>query len=332
LKTTDHVPGSRAAAEKLEKQYLASVAHHLKVLDALSHVARAFDAASIPFAVFKGPALAELAYPRPDLRSYQDLDVLVSPQSFGSALAALEGIGAAVLDANWTMMTESEVGEVRVDLGDGVLLDLHWSVFNEVAVRRAFNVKTGALLDRATKADLAGIPVAVLDPTDALVHVAVHACMAGANRLGWLKDFEQSFANRSEGWQALVERTEEWGASIAVGTVLDRAARLLQMEVPGETLTRMLPLAWRQLLRTGDRLSPVTRTPADGSASRIVARSARSRLSSSALELGRRGGAHVYGVLRRRGRPVLWDPENPSSAAFPSGDRSHYVAHVATRT
>lgn len=332
LTNTTDKPEVRAALDKLENQYLASVAHHLRVLDGLARLVRAFDAAAIPFAVVKGPALAELVYPRPDLRSYQDLDVLVSPQSFGPALAALEDIGAVVLDANWIMMTECAAGEVHVDLGDDVLLDLHWSMFNEFAVRRALTIDTQTVLCRAERVRLAGISAAVLEPTDALLHVALHACMAGANRLGWLKDFEQSVAHRSDGWQALVERAGEWNARIAVGTVLDRAVRTLGVGVPHEMRGGMLPVAWRWLLRAGDRMSPLTRTPTDGSLSRLLARSARSGLTPTVLELGRRSGAHLVGEIGRRPRPLLWNPRDPASAAFPSGDRSQYVAFVARQS
>src|SRR5699024_7504388 len=68
--------------------------------------------ADIPWVVFKGPALSELAHPVPGLREYQDLDLLVAPSDLRHVSERLLDAGWSVLDYD-DMLTASQVaGEI----------------------------------------------------------------------------------------------------------------------------------------------------------------------------------------------------------------------------
>src|SRR4051794_12287440 len=60
----------------LEAGYRRQVARHLQTLADLRIAGAALDDAGIRWALIKGPALAAL-WPRPDMREYRDLDLLV---------------------------------------------------------------------------------------------------------------------------------------------------------------------------------------------------------------------------------------------------------------
>src|SRR5688500_15332306 len=70
------------AFHRLQREYIDNVARHLRTLADLAELGPVLDTAGIPWMVIKGPVLAETIYPRPDLRSYDDLDVVVQPERF----------------------------------------------------------------------------------------------------------------------------------------------------------------------------------------------------------------------------------------------------------
>jgi hypothetical protein len=223
---------------ELEKRYREGIARHLRVVSDLAAIGSALRAAEVPFAVVKGPVLSTTLYARPDLRFYDDVDVLVQPADFGAAIEALERSGCVVLDANWAMLEQVVAGQIHLATPLGTVIDLHWNLVNEHAFRDAFPVDTENLLDRTVDVIINGTVVPTLDPVDTLTHLCLHAAMAGANRLGWLKDVDRAVNAVGGEWQPVVDRAREWRAGSAIGTVLARAARFLSTPVPGKNLGR----------------------------------------------------------------------------------------------
>src|SRR5262249_17221181 len=77
-----------------------NLTHHMKVIGELAAMSTALDAAAIPFMVVKGPVLAEVVYPRNDLRAYGDLDLVIPRQCFGDAITTLLESGCDMVDRN----------------------------------------------------------------------------------------------------------------------------------------------------------------------------------------------------------------------------------------
>ena len=84
--------------------YHLNLTHHMKVIGELTSLAATLDAAGVPFMVVKGPVLAEVIYPRNDMRSYGDLDLVIDRRVFGDAVTALLESGCDMLDRNWRVI------------------------------------------------------------------------------------------------------------------------------------------------------------------------------------------------------------------------------------
>jgi hypothetical protein len=235
LRDVDGVPADVVAA--LAAQRDRDLSRHLLALADLAAVAAVLDPLGVDWLVLKGPALAERAYARPELRGYKDLDLLVRPAHFGRALRALEEADVPVLDRNWLLLRREQRGQVHLQGPLGTLVDLHWHVLNRL--RTGAHVDLDGLHDRAVTADLGGVRARVLAPTDLLLHVAVHAALSGGTRLVWVKDVERGASDPAVDWDALVRRAEQWELARPVGGMLHRAVSLLDAPVPGEVLTRL---------------------------------------------------------------------------------------------
>ena len=80
---TARFPLARRLAEEAERDEVAVLLHFFTFREHLAAFLRAASGAGLGVIVLKGAALAETAYPRPGLRPFGDMDVLVRPSQIG---------------------------------------------------------------------------------------------------------------------------------------------------------------------------------------------------------------------------------------------------------
>ena len=254
---TSGVPVTQEAEASLTRTHATRTAAHLRVLADLDGVRDAFSADDVPFFVVKGPVLSEHLYPSPDLRTYEDLDLLVAPGMFERAVDALRGSGSQLLDQNWSLTRADTRGQLHLQLPMGTLADLHWHLLNRENVREGFAIRTEELLERGRPVEVAGRPLPTLDEVDTLLHVALHAALSGGDRLIWLKDIERALMVDQPPWDAVIERARAWKAGRSVAIALARSRRSLGAPVPDEVLNALFASgAWRRFSEMVDRRFP----------------------------------------------------------------------------
>ncbi|PRY12948.1 putative nucleotidyltransferase-like protein [Kineococcus rhizosphaerae] len=193
----------------------------------------------LAWAVVKGPAVARTLYGRTP-REFHDLDVVVSPASFGEALGRLEAAGARPMDPDWAGIRAARAGEIAVALPHGTFLDLHWHLVNRPHRRTRFTLDVDAMLGRVRSDVLLGTRAPLFDATDQLHHLALHACLSGAWRLLWSHDLRLAAAACDDaGWDELVARARAAGTGLAVALALARARQVLAAPVPPVVLRRL---------------------------------------------------------------------------------------------
>ncbi|MFN2556763.1 MAG: nucleotidyltransferase family protein [Nitriliruptorales bacterium] len=316
----------------LETRYDEAVRSHLRALADLALLRRVLDEARVPWAVVKGPVLAETVYPRFDLRAYRDLDVLVAPTAFPDALRALESAGASLFERNWTLLLGGMKGQIHLTLPHGSFCDLHWHLLHDREVREAYRLPTAALLRRARGVVLGGVGATSLDPPDAVVHLAVHACLSGADRLVWLKDLDETLRRVPLPWDEVVSRAQAAGAGLAVAAVLGLVGRVLATPLPSGVVDALDPRGvWQRIVSAAARLSPPQVATGDGSALRLVMRSTRPTLASSLRQVAVRSVAWSRHPRSSslQARMALRDPSRADSAQYASGKESGRAAYLA---
>lgn len=226
----------------------------------------------IPWVVFKGPVLSELAHPIPRLREYQDLDLLVAPADLRRVSERLLRAGWSVLDYD-DMLTDPQVpGEMHWCSPAGLQVDLHWAMINTRRRRDRLAVPTEALLQRRVPVQLGFASAWTLDPEDALLHVCTHAALTGANKLIYLVDAQRTAA-RVDDWAEVARRARAWHVAPHLSLVLHRARRTLGGQLP-TGLDRMLGLGppFRTVTGLVDTVAPVPHARRDPGLARLVAR------------------------------------------------------------
>ncbi len=315
----------------LDRAVHAALARHQRALGDLAVAAAALDGAGIPFLVVKGPALVATCYPAADLRSYVDLDLVVRPADLGDAVEALEVAGCLLLDANWPLLARMRVHELRLATPSGGGIDLHWSL-GAGPIDADTSPPTELLLTRAMEVTLAGRRVLTLGPADTVVHLMLHAAASGGHRLIWLVDLREALRVALALVPAgeIAAAVEEWGASPAAALMLTRLRRALRTELPPPLRRLTRPGMWTVLVRVVDAASPPELSGTKGTASRLLARSARGDTRGSVAAAG--GKVRDWWRSDRSGPPTpedLLDRDDPGSALFPVGGREAAEAFFA---
>ncbi|MDP8960394.1 MAG: nucleotidyltransferase family protein, partial [Actinomycetota bacterium] len=275
--------------------------------------------------------LAETVYSRFDLRAYRDLDVLVAPAAFPDALRALEAAGASLYERNWTLLRAGMKGQLHLTLPHGSFCDLHWHLLHDREVRGVYRLPSATLLGGVRRLVLGGVNVPSLDPVDAFVHLAVHACLAGADRLVWLKDVDEIVQRMPPEWEGVVEKARAAGAGLAVAAVLELVRRVLGTPAPSGVVAALDPAGgWTRMIALAARIAPPQMATGDGSILRIVARSTRPTLGGSMTELAARSLslAHHPRSSSLQGRMALRNPSRSTSALYPSGGARERRAYL----
>jgi hypothetical protein len=264
----------------------AQLARHLRTRTDLGLIQSALDAAGIVWVVVKGPVCADLNWPRPDLREYYDLDVVIDRHRLGDALRVLEAAGCSYVDRNWPMIRQTMRAELAMTAPMGTPLDVHWHIAVPRDLRHHFSIDVAAMLSRRKRAPLGNdLRTWVLDPPDSVFHLAFHAAQAGAGRLVWPADVWFAAQQLSDtGWVQLSAWATACRAQLPVALVLGRMVRLFG-KPPGFG-DRMLEPAngwWGRLISGRDRSVPQPGLPPDPRLGGTLYSSARRNQPASVL-------------------------------------------------
>lgn len=120
------VPVTPEQREDLVTDQVRAMSLALVLEDLLLEVAELLAAHDLDVRVIKGPAVAHLDYPAPEMRSYGDIDVLLRSSQFNDAVRVLEGHGLARLyPAKSPVWDRRWAKGVTLRTSDGTELDVH---------------------------------------------------------------------------------------------------------------------------------------------------------------------------------------------------------------
>jgi hypothetical protein len=197
----------------------------------LSRILKHFEQRNLKAIPYKGPSLAEVVYGDLALRSFNDLDFLISPGDFQEARQALSELG---YDPS-TQSPEAERYwlkkgyERSFDSKNGKnLLELQWALLPYFF---AVDLRIEDLLSRSTSTEIAGKEIACLSPEDSLLVLSLHAAKHLWTRLIWVCDIAESIRTQAIDHVLVVMRAREVGILRMLGVSLWLAEQLLGAEL-----------------------------------------------------------------------------------------------------
>jgi hypothetical protein len=308
---------------------------HRRLTGDLASVADVLD--GLDWLLVKGPAVAHSLYEVPTWRSAGDLDVVVSPAQFATAVERFEQSGHRVLDRNWQFIRRVRSGQLHLGMRSGTLVDLHWHLLFTDEERQRFPIVTDELLERRRPLSIEGTELHTLDPADTLIHLGLHAAREGGDRLSWLADVHRAVVVGQPDWDDVVARMRAWRVGLPVGTMLLRSATTLDTPVPEGVVDEFVPLPWRALMAAVDRASPAGGSGREvGGLGSLLAKSTTEGMTATASARVATAGltSRAWLLVRHRQMaridPVRGD-DDPDGLDFASGGpdvRAGYLSDV----
>jgi hypothetical protein len=211
LAEADGVP--ETVRSRLREAFAENARRALRLAGELRRLLDALAAAGIPALAYKGPALAVRAYGNLALRTYSDLDLLVTPEDEPAAARVLivHGyVGAYGLTAAQDAAFRRVDGDYPFHHpGTDVLVELHARVSS---LRFCVELPTAALLARAGTVPLGGGTVRAPADDDLFLALCLHGAKHRWARLEWLACAAALRVRAALDPRALLDRSAGTGA------------------------------------------------------------------------------------------------------------------------
>jgi hypothetical protein len=226
----------------LRSAYEVNLRRSLWFAAELARIMQHFERRQLRAVPYKGPVLAQSLYRDPGLRSFSDLDFLISPANFERAKQALAEIGYRP-SATLNPVVESPSIE-RLWLRTGYersfdstagknLVELQWALLPHFY---AVDLRVQDLLARAGKTVIGEREVPCLSPEDSLLVLCLHAAKHLWTRLIWLSDIAETLRSYS-GTQTIdyplaFSRARSLGIARILGVCFWLVENILRAEIP----------------------------------------------------------------------------------------------------
>ena len=217
--------------QQLHSLYETNLKRNLWFASELGRILGHLEKARVRAIAYKGPVLAESAYGDLGLRSFSDLDLLISPADFNKAKDALAEIGyrtSGELPPAVERFYLRRGYECAFDSSAGKnLVELQWNLlphFYAVNFASA-DFTIDHLMTRAKSSEVCGREMRSLSPEDSLLALCLHAAKHLWTRLIWIVDIAQSLDTGRVNSQACQAPTHD-SQAIDMRMVMARAQAL----------------------------------------------------------------------------------------------------------
>jgi hypothetical protein len=258
-------------ASELVKSKSRQIAQQNLILTAeLLRVMQALMSENIPAIAYKGPVLAATTYGDLAMRSFCDLDVLVSERDLRRTLTFMPKLGYR---AEYSLTPSQEARYLRntceynfLHETSGARVEIHWQV---IPPRFGLKFDFGQLWSRTTLLSIGSSEVPVLSPEDSLLVLSVHGFKHLWACLKWVCDVASLLSLPVDlDWPYILSEADRIGATRIVLVAICLAHQLCQSCVPDPVRRRLD----RDLAAASIAREVVSSYPFDRSMSRIRAR------------------------------------------------------------
>jgi hypothetical protein len=221
----------------LRSAYETSLRRSLWFAAELARIMQHFERRQLRAVPYKGPVLAQSVYRDFGLRSFSDLDFLISPEQFELAKQALAEIGyrpAADLTPDVERFWLRTGYERSFDSAAGKnLVEVQWALLPHFY---AVDLRVQALVARAGKTVMGEREVPCLSPEDSLLVLCLHAAKHLWTRLIWLSDIAETLRSYSGAqtidYSLAFSRARALGIARILGVSFWLVENVLRAEIP----------------------------------------------------------------------------------------------------
>jgi len=235
------LPLASPASELVKSNSRQTAQQSLLFTAELLRIMRALVAENIPAIPYKGPVLAATTYGNLAMRSFCDLDILVSERDVRRALTIMPALGYR---AEYSLTPAQEARYLRSTCEYNFLhersqarVEIHWQV---IPPKYGLTFEFDQLWSRRRLLPIGGSEIPVLSPEDALLVLSVHGFKHLWGSLKWVCDVANLLSAPEElDWAYIVREADRIGAMRVVLVAVSLANQLCQSSVPDPIRLRL---------------------------------------------------------------------------------------------
>jgi hypothetical protein len=238
--------------DKWQRSYHASALKNLRREGELRAILKEMAHVSITPILFKGAMLAFFTYPTPACRPMSDLDLWVSKEEMPRAQAVLEKLGYEQRSSErrpliWQAERDGEIQMFGQNKGQG-LVELHWGAFQGEWLHRIAYIDRSSVETRTRPVILGSFSARVLEPTDALIQVALHLVFCSPLSGEAIRPLMDIFllGHKINDWNIVIERAKQWHVADGIGLVLALSDKLFGLPDARSAIRQLRPNTIRQ--------------------------------------------------------------------------------------
>ena len=221
----------------LGSAYEANLRRSLWFTAELARIMQHFERVQLRAIPYKGPVLAQSLYRDLGLRSFSDLDFLISSADFGRAQQALAEIGYRPSSVVTTVLTPAverfwlRTGYERsFDSAAGKnLVELQWAL---LPYFYGVDLSVDDLLARAGRTVVGGREVPCLSPEDSVLVLCLHAAKHLWTRLIWLADIAETLRIQTIDYALVFSQARALGIARILDVSFWLVKNVLRAEIP----------------------------------------------------------------------------------------------------
>jgi len=217
----------------LRSAYEANLRHSLWFAAELARIMQHLEHRQLRAVPYKGSVLAQSLYRDLGLRSFSDLDFLISSKDLERAKRALAEIGyrpSANLKPAVERFWLRKGNERAFDSAAGKnLVELQWAL---VPHFYAVDLRVEDLLARAGRTVVGGCEMPCLSPEDSLLVLCLHAAKHLWSRLIWLSDIAETLRTQTIDYSRVFSQARSRGIARILGISFWLVKNVLRAELP----------------------------------------------------------------------------------------------------
>ena len=224
----------------------------------IRQVLGALNDSGIDYLVVKGPAVAQMLFPKPNLRVYNDLDLVVRERNWEDLSRLLFQLEYSILAGQpapppKVIPQETDHETEYLNAEENFRVEAH---YDDILRTGLMARDAEAFWRRSIQLEFEGIPIRTLCLEDHLTYLCAHAHHHGYSRLNWFSDIALIVRDRADqvNWQALAATIRAEDAQVPVYYTLHYLERLMGIHAPASFMERIRPDAFRR--RVHDLLMP----------------------------------------------------------------------------
>ncbi len=217
----------------LRSAYEANLRRSMWFTAELARIMQHFERRQLRAVPYKGAVLAQSLYHDLGLRSFSDLDFLISPRDFERAKQALAEIGyrpsvdlTPTVERLWLQTRYERSFDSTAGKN---LVELQWAL---VPPFYGVDLSVEGLLVRAGRTVAGGCEMPCLSPEDSLLVLCLHAAKHLWTRLIWLSDIAETLRTQTIDYSLVVSQARSLGIARILGVGFWLVKNVLRAELP----------------------------------------------------------------------------------------------------